>query len=123
MDSQPMEEFETSAKRRRKAPSSTSAKRVKKEAITTRLINIDPETLKVAPVVARKKGARKKRGSSVRVAMRNRLRQQRILLRSRFSALKKKYQIEKRKLDRDINSLYCTSAGRYIDKKSGAYMA
>jgi len=58
----------------------------------------------LAPRVARRKPA-KKRGSSVRVTIRNQLKLRRRKLRRDFFAMKRRYRIQKAKLDRDIDSL------------------
>jgi len=94
------------------SPSSSAKKR-----------KLNPKERLVNAAKPKGKGTGKKRGSSIRVTLRRNLRQQRKKLRHTFFLYKKAYLIKKRRLDRDINSLQCTSAGRYIDKKSGAYMA
>jgi len=83
---------------------SSSAKR-RKGMPKERLVN-------VAPSVAKKRRVGK-RGSSVRVTIRNQLKARRKQLRRNFYAMKKQYLIKKRKIDRDINSLICKRAGLY----------
>jgi len=93
----------SSAKRRKIAVSQAPVKE--------RLVN-------VAPRVARVKKPGKKRGSSVRVTIRNQLKLKRRKLRRDFFAMKRRYRIQKARLDRDINSLLLGRTVKRVKKSA-----